>query len=276
MWDGGLLGNERRTVDSVRIENPRGTVSISTQPAVMDAYRRNNGSLSRGSGWFSRFLFGFPDSTQGTRQFREPGPMPNLEAFHKRCRELADVPLTYDDPESPTPKLNPPTVPMSPEGAAAWIAFYNEVETELGPGGEVSDAKDVASKAAENVARLAAQFHVFEHGPAGSIGADHVEAAARIVTWHLYEAQRYFTAAAPTQAVTNAAKLEAWLVRRIKATGELQTKTTLIQKEGPNAVRHKPELLAALDELKRRGRVRTVRDGRADLVEVNPAVVGGA
>jgi putative DNA primase/helicase len=140
----------------------------------------------------------------------------------------------------------------------------------------LSDARDVASKAAENVARLAALLHVFEHGPAGEIGRNHVDAAARIVSWHLYEAQRYFTETAPTPALVNAEKLEAWLVRRFHERGEPRIRVTTIQQFGPGAIRHREELAAALGELVRRKRARKVKDERgAECVELNPALLGG-
>lgn len=50
--------------------------------------------------------------------------------------------------------------------------------------------REVAAKAAENVSRLAALFHVLEHGPAGTIGADHLLGAEAIFRWHLHEARR--------------------------------------------------------------------------------------
>lgn len=275
-WEGGTVGSERRTVESLITDNPRMTLAVAVQPPVMEAWRVSTGNLSRGSGSQARCLFSYPASTQGTRLYSEAAPhMPALREFVGRIRTLLDMPLTYD--AEATMVLRPPVLSFTTEGKAAWVKFHDEAERELGPGGDLADARDVASKAAENVARLAALLHVFEHGPAGQIGAAHVEAAADIVTWHLYEAQRYFTEAAPTESVVNADKLEAWLVRRFHETGEAKTKTQTVLRLGPGAIRHRPELDAALAELVRRGRARKSKDGpRTEVIEVNPALLGGS
>jgi putative DNA primase/helicase len=48
----------------------------------------------------------------------------------------------------------------------------------------------VAAKAAENIARLAALFHLLDHGAASTIDRTCVDSAAQIVGWHLQEAHR--------------------------------------------------------------------------------------
>ena len=56
-----------------------------------------------------------------------------------------------------------PTLTMGPHAKKIWVQFYNSLETGLKPGlGQWIDVKDIASKASENAARLAALFHLFE------------------------------------------------------------------------------------------------------------------
>ena len=71
-----------------------------------------------------------------------------------------------------------------------WVGFHDEVEYELGARGKFRGMRDVAAKAAESVARLAALFHALEHGAAGTIRAKEIAAAGRIVAWHLTERGR--------------------------------------------------------------------------------------
>ena len=47
--------------------------------------------------------------------------------------------------------------------------FYNDTGARLRIGGELTDIKDVTSKAADNVVRIAALFHMYEHGITGTI-----------------------------------------------------------------------------------------------------------
>ena len=66
--------------------------------------------------------------------------------------------------------LSPAPMSLAPDAKAAWIAFHDTIERELASGGELFDVRDVASKSADNAARLAALFQIFEHGLGGAIG----------------------------------------------------------------------------------------------------------
>ena len=68
-------------------------------------------------------------------------------------------------------KLAPMPLHFTPAAKSSWITFHDDIERELRRGGELVDIRDVASKSADNAARLAALFQVFEHGPS-DIGAD--------------------------------------------------------------------------------------------------------
>ena len=61
-------------------------------------------------------------------------------------------------------ELNPQIVRLSAQASAAWVDFHNAVEAELASGGELYDVRDVASKSADNAARLAALFQAFDQG----------------------------------------------------------------------------------------------------------------
>lgn len=61
------------------------------------------------------------------------------------------------------------------------------VEAGLKPQDQWVDIVDFASKAAENTARLAALFHLFE-GRHGDISVEHTENSIEIINWHLQEA----------------------------------------------------------------------------------------
>ena len=271
IWDGRSISSERRSVESMAVETPRGTLGFAMQPAAMQDTTRQSHGIERGIGGMARFIFSNPESTQGTRKFREPSAMREVEKFAKRLKELLDIPLTLEGR-----KLCPPVLSFTPEAKAAWVEFHDEVEDELAPGGDMSEAKDVAAKAADNAARIAALLHIFENGAAGQIGLQYVNAATRLMTWHLYQFRRYFCELAPTPEMLNAQKLEDWLIRRLRQTGEVQTKTQAILNGGPSALRHRTELDSALQVLIRAKRARKVREGRTELVELNPVLLEAA
>ncbi len=91
--------------------------------------------------------------------------MPAVEAFNQRIRALLDTPLTTDALGG----LVPTVLGLSPPAHAAWVQAYDAIERELASGGSYAPIRDVAAKAAENIARLAALFHMRDHGATGTI-----------------------------------------------------------------------------------------------------------
>lgn len=270
LWDGGTLPIDRRTSESFVVRGARLTMGLAVQPETVRTFLDMTKGLARGSGFAARFLIAWPESTQGYRPFKDaPDRWPGLVAFNSRIEALLDVPLPITD----AGVLEPKVLSLSSKAKAAWVAFADEVEAELRPGGDMEQARDVASKAADNAARLAALFHVFEHGPCGEIGAEHLAMASRVVTWHLYEARRFLgEMALPVEAI-NAARLEAWLVERCLAEGLDGVSTREILRRGPNSTRTRKSMGAAVAELAEAGRARIVEEGRRRWVEVRPELL---
>lgn len=266
LWSGESLKVGRRTSESFELAGARLTMGLAVQPQTVETFFEESKGLARTTGFAARFLIAWPESTQGTRFYRDPPDgWPGLTAFHARLRELLDKPLALNAEGV----LMPPPLDMDPHAFRAWVQFHDGVERELGGFGELSNLKDAASKAAENAARLAGLFHLYERGPNGRISADHFAAAARIVTWHLSEARRFLGGMALPKSVANALKLEAWLVAACRARGEDGITAREVMNRGPNPVRRKADLQAALHELTEAHRAKL--EGNA--IRVNPALL---
>ena len=97
--------------------------------------------------------------------------------------------------------------------------------------------------------------------------------ASRIVAWHLYEARRFFCELVLPPTVSNAAKLDAWLLAHCRGTGLKRVTTREVQRCGPYALRDKQALAEAMAELADADRARLVKDGKRREIEVNPALV---
>ncbi len=82
--------------------------------------------------------------------------MPAVERFGLRIRELLDTPLTTHADGG----LQPIELATSPPAHAARVHVLARIERALAAGGDFADIRDVAAKVAENVARLAALFHL--------------------------------------------------------------------------------------------------------------------
>lgn len=271
LWSGSPLTIDRATSGSYCVRNARLTVGLQVQPSVLASFmdRERN---SRGSGFLARFLFSAPISTQGRRQFRAaPQVWRALDPFNARIAELlATVPNIDADGGLCLPLLD-----FTPEAKASWVDWYNLIEAQLGPTGELANVRDLASKAADNIARMAALFHIFEHGASGAIGIEAVQAAAPIIVWHLDQGRNYLGAFNVSPATANAAALDRWLIDTCEREGVSEIPRRKVQQFGPGPVRDKAALSAALEELAENHRAREVREGRQKLIRLNPALLAG-
>ena len=156
--------------------------------------------------------------------------------------------------------LEPALLKFSPEAKALWVEFYNTIESMLASGNELYDVRDVASKSADNAARLAALFHVFKYGIGGWIDADSFESASSIVAWHLSESRRFFGELALPNETLDAFKFNQFLIDRcINGNTHMVAKSIALQ-FGP--IRKKEKLDAAINELYELDRVRIQKDGK--------------
>lgn len=269
LWSGTEIQSDRRTSESWKTRGARLTVGLQVQESTLRAFFDKSAGLARGTGFLARFLVAWPQSTQGTRMFKDaPTNWPKLATYHQRIDRILSVPLAIDEGA-----LTPALMPLSAEAKALWVAYHDEVEKRLSVGGEYADVRDVASKSADNAARVAALFQIFEHGGGGAIGAEMMEAGCMVAAWHLQEARRFFGEVALPQEVADALRVIQWVKDfcKAQATGEVATRD--LQRLGP--VRHKERLAVALKELQDAHHIRLHTEGKRKWVEVNPAFFGG-
>jgi putative DNA primase/helicase len=267
LWSGERIQTSRSSVVSHIIEEARLTVSLQIQKESLDDFLNKTGQLARGSGFLARFLLSMPESLQGTRLYRPmPEQMPKLEAFHKRLEQILDVEDKFDGE-----RLQPNMMALSPEAHSIWQQFYNQVERELAPNGDLREIADTASKIGDNAARIAALFQYFVDG-GDYVQAEHMKGGALIAAWHLHEAQRFFGEMAAPADVENAIMLENWLVERAKESGSNSILFSKARQSGPNRLRRKEAMNEALQELIEAGRAKLSLD-RPKQIQVNPALV---
>lgn len=209
LWDGGNFYNDRRSSEkNFVLQGARLTISISVQHETFIKFLEKSNGLVRGIGFMARFLFAFPKSTQGNRLFKDYTSWDALNRFYETIVEILDMPLRINE----FGEINPSDIKLSPEAQQQWIAFHNEIETELGVGGEYESVKDVASKTADNAARIAAQFHIVENGLEGEISLKTFTNAAAIAKWHLNEFKRFTIEGRLPEITRQALKLRGWLI----------------------------------------------------------------
>lgn len=270
LWDGNSLSIDRRTSESYTVRGARLTVALQVQEPTLREFITRSGALARGTGFFARFLVAWPESTQGQRPFSEPpANWPHLDAFRRRIAAILEKPAPIDEDGV----LAPAMLSMSSEAKAAWVKYHNAIESELSSGGELYDVRDVASKSADNAARLAALFQMFEAG--GAISADTFEGASRIAAWHLSESRRLFGELALPAELADAARLDTWLIEHCQRERTHIVGKNHVRQRGP--LRDGARLDAAIRELAELDRLKLLKDGQRLNIQLNPAliIVGG-
>jgi putative DNA primase/helicase len=265
LWEGGTHPIGRRTSKSFTVRGARFTYGLQVQPDVIREFQEKNGGLARGIGYWARFLITEPESTQGTRLYREPPKnTPKLSRLHARLFELLEMEPVFGEHGG----LEPRRLKFSPDGKRAWIEVHDAIEVKLGRGGDFYDVKDVASKAADNIARIAGLFHILDHGPDGDVSAENVRRAAVIVDNHLNEARRFFADFAASPEERDAAKLEEWLIKTAleQGTGRISRREA---DRGVFRARGGKRLDDAIKALTKAGRARLTKK----TIEVRPELV---
>jgi hypothetical protein len=164
------------------------TMALQTQEASLRTFIDGGKGLARGMGFFARLLIAWPDSTQGGRAYCEAEAMPAVDLLAERVRRLLNMPLALDC----AGRLVPARVALDAEAKAKWVAYHDKQEARLGGAGDLCDVRDVASKTADNAARLAGLIHALEYGNTGQTSADSMTRACTLATWYLGQSQRLF------------------------------------------------------------------------------------
>lgn len=270
LWDGTPFKPTRKVADTAEIRGKRFTSNLMVQPVVLQELIGSG--PSRGVGNLARNLMAYPKSTMGERLYTPPsGDYKSVPLCGDRLHELLNIEPVIDSMGF----ITPPVIHLNNEARDVWAEFHDAVEIQMRKYGEFEGIKDVASKIADNAARIACLFHVFEKGVSGAIGADTMERAVSVATWYLNEARRVFGELAEPEHSTNARALSDWLASG--AGGRVENgviRSNLILRHGPYGVRKKMERDQALEVLTDMNHVRQSKNTTgAVLIHINPGLL---
>lgn len=266
LWDGNTFIAHRKTSKSFTVSNRRLTISIMMQPGILEQMLSKNGGISRQSGFLARSLIAYPCSEMGNRFYQEPpATLSSMPEFHCRLTNCLDSTLNLDKKGC----HDLPRLSLSQEAKREWVLFFNQIESGLKKSGPWENIKDFASKAAENVARLAALFHLFS-GNGGDINSENMDQAIQVIRWHLNESKRVLceTALIPSNPTKQDAQI---LFRFILEKGLRETSPRELLQLGP--IRDKKRRDTALSILYAEGYLKeSTRNGKTVLL-VNPLLL---
>lgn len=206
--DGDPISVDRQS-RSLTIPRPALSMAFGVQPHVLEGLAEKK--AFRGRGFWGRFLFALPISTIGKRRaFVEEVPKEVLDRFASEVRRLFMQPIP-DKERILTPE---------PEAAAAWEAFFREIEPRQGAGGDLEAIQDWSSKLSGRVLRLAGVLHLAAHGTGADgepLKVETMEAAIHLGNYFLDHARRTFRAMGADPAHEDARHLWRWIRSREEA-----------------------------------------------------------
>lgn len=260
------------------VSNVRLSMSVGIQPDLIQAFFDKN-PIARSSGFAARFLVAYPESTQGNRtlsldELSTPTHKNALNLFYSRINTLLEQHLSNINDKG---QLELPTLRLSNEALNVWVDYFNNIESTLKAGGTFEDYSDIASKSADNAARLAGLFHLFSGGDISEpIDSQCMYSACQIAIWHLYEAKRFYDGVAVPTEIHNASKLETWLINYSKQHKETTiARKTLLQRVGYAPLRKSGTLNQALEILETANRIRQFKEQDITVYELNPELLKG-
>jgi hypothetical protein len=260
LWDGKVFSAHRKTSENFTLEDRRLTLNLMMQPILLQKLANQVTGISRQSGFLARCLIAYPQSAMGNRFYKDPpASLDFLADYEKRIKSCLNQ--SQQLTRAGCHKL--PILSFDSDAKQKWVIFFNSVETGLKPQGQWAEIHDFASKAAENAARLAALFHLFD-GCSGKISLEHTEQAIELIHWHLQEARRLL---APTRISTqheDAQKLIKWILSK----NIQETTPRSIQQSSPFRIKEQRDNAIAI--LIEHHWIRKTIKNKQTIIEVNP------
>ena len=250
LWDGKAISRVRAGDGAVLLHGRRVSLHLMVQPTIAALWLSNKQLIDQGL--LSRCLVSWPETTAGTRLYREED-LAETEAIIRLRHGLLSVlrmPLPLVDGK--LNELRPTKLLLSEDAKRVWIAFHDDTERRLGPGGELSLVRSLASKAPEHAARLAGILAFIDNPESVVISVDYIHAAIRLIQHYLDEALRLFNAGVMDPELANAQSLLDWLLKKAKSVISLVE----IYRYGPQGIRDAKTARGLLELLQDHGWVR--------------------
>lgn len=243
-WDGTPISRVRAAEGAVKLFGRRLTIALAFQPDVSETSIFSNEILIN-QGLLSRCLVTQPLIDFGSRSYEslDISKIQSFKNFETALRHALeqDLPLELNSANTLKPRL----LALSPEAKKIWIEFYNGVETRMADGGELSSIRGWASKAPENVLRLAAVLTLFCNVYAPKIDATEIKNAIKLIGFYEAEALRLIGVSGSGATANAAIQLLFWLRKNNKK----KITRKMLQKSGPRNLRDVRRLEPALSEL---------------------------
>ncbi len=255
LWDGAAIDRIRAGDGASKMYGKRLAMHALMQPVIAEMVLANETLV--GQGFLARGLMAWPAGTAGSRIYDSTNLCsdPAMQAYWEGMRRLLETapPLLPDTRN----ELAPRALQLTPEAKEFWVGTANAIEALNGPEGDYARVKPWASKAAEQIARIAGVLTLVEDSGANQIPKPAIVAAANLMEWFLDEANRLVGSATTSPEIKNAEAIRDWC----KANGKEFVHSSELLQKGPSAIREARTLHASMTELERAGWALLIKDG---------------
>lgn len=261
LWDGEPIRRRRVGTGATFLPGRRCSAHIMLQPIVAD--RLFGDPMLDGIGLTSRILLVAPDSTAGTRFYKDApaDAVLALASYGDRLRYLLKRPPATR-PDMPD-ALAPPAMKLHPDAAAEWIAFHDLCEGAMATDGGLASIRPFAAKLAEHAGRLAAVLTLYGDPDALEVPLVAMQAGVALATHYANEMLRLQGGASVSPELRSAQRLLTWWQEQQSPALHLAT----IYQRGPGSLRDAKAAKRAVQILEEHDWVErlapgTVLDGR--------------
>ncbi len=244
LWDGKPISRVRRSEDPSLMPGRRLAMHLMVQPEVASVFLSDG--MLKGQGLLSRFLLSYPTSTIGTRFQRPQNPASRMTLNQYNAHVLTILRHPLPLATGTANQLAPRTIALEENAIARWEAFADDVEGKAKEGCEYEQISGFANKAAEHALRIAGAITLFENIEAQSIPLHILENAIKLTYYYISEALRLVDSGMVSPAVQKAELLLNWLHTKWD---KEYIGTTVLTQNGPNSIRQKKDVIAAIDIL---------------------------
>ena len=199
LWDGKPLTRVRKSERSKIYYGRRLAVHLMIQPIILQKLIGNE--MLMGQGLLSRCLFSAPEPIAGTRKYKEVDLSKDtvILAYYDLINRILDRPYPKKSKEKgtvfmPEDALEPALASLDRDAKKLWIEFHDNTDRKMCADGVFYPIKSFASKASEQILRIAAIFgfseSLPENGEEVRINLQQVSRAITLVEYYLGEALR--------------------------------------------------------------------------------------
>lgn len=258
LWDGSKIKKVRGGSGASSIRGKRLSMHLMLQPGV--AMEWLSDPLLQEQGIFARCLISFPESMAGNRFHQEADLTSDsrMIAYNNTISNLLNIPKSYR--EGSRNDLELFNLHLANDAKRIWVDFYNDVESKLAEGEELSRIVAFASKAAEQSLRIAGILALVGDPHAKEIDITAMGGGIALATYYLQETLRISQASLVSSEIEQAELLLEWLHSEWEPKHGSVIPLPLAYQFGPSSIREAKPARNAMKILEEHGWCRFLKN----------------